>query len=199
MRTRCFNLCLLACVIALSSASPALAQEFGAKGGLNWPDLVYDRSDAALEVSPRAGLVAGGFVTFNWFGRLGLQVEGLFTERKTRVEPIVRDRLRYIEIPMLARYRVMGGESMRVFAVGGGSLSFLISASESVGGEPYDVKTAFEPRDFGAVVGADVEWKARYVFGVRYLYGVGDVYQSVPAQFQATQRSIQVTAGIRLR
>jgi len=199
MPTRPILFCILGCLGALLAPSSVAAQEFGAKGGLNWSSVSFDRADAALDVESRPGWLIGGFVTFNWLERLGLQVEGLYTQRKTLLEGVVTDDLRYVEIPMLARYRVLGKGSVRVFAVGGGSVAFLVRANESVGDESYDVKDVFESKDVGALVGADVEWKARWVFGVRYLYGVSDLFKSVPGEFQATQRAIQVTAGIRLR
>src|SRR5512134_1782945 len=82
------------------------AQTFGAKAGMTRSDIVFDDS-SGLDPSPRAGLLAGGFVTLPITSRLSLQGEGLFVERRVEFEGFIEDRMRYLEIPVLARYRLL--------------------------------------------------------------------------------------------
>jgi hypothetical protein len=184
--------------LAAGAAAPAAGQGlgFGGKAGVNWSRVRFEVEDG-FDTKGRPGVVAGGFVTLPVAGRLGLEVDVFYAERRTEIEGVVEDRLTYVEIPILARYRVMSRGAWRVYAVGGAVVSLLQTAEEVAGGDRFDIEPAVESRETSAAIGAAVEIGRRLVFDVRYLHGVSDVYQA--SGFPAKSRTVVVTGGYRVK
>ena len=102
-----------------------------------------------------------------------------------------------LEVPVLLRYTVVSGESLRVRALGGGAMDFVLLARENVGDQSLDIRQTVAPWGVSLVAAGEVEWR-RWVFDVRYLFGLTDIYhQDVAETIPAKQRSLQVTAGWR--
>ncbi len=186
---------LLVGAAAFAAVAPASAQTIAVKAGLTRSTIVF--ADDVLEVEPRAGLLVGGEIGVPLAGRLRLQSGALFVERRVRFEGVVEDRLRYVEIPVLARYRVLEARGLRLHAEGGGSLAVLLAAAEKISGVSADISDTMESTEFALIAGAAVDWRSRWTFGVRYLHGVSDIY-AVP-EFPARHRALQVTAAFRIR
>ena len=179
-----------ACVTALLWAGPAAAQTWGVKGGLNLSDVALEDFDTSAEPSA----VAGGFFRLPFIFGLQIQVEGLVAQRRVTFDDSVRDELNYLEVPMLARYRVFSVGGRPVHALGGGVLAFRLSAKEVFsGGESEDVKDSYEPIDFGVSVGGEVALTRHWLVDVRYVFGVANIY-NIPG-FEAKFRTWQVTVG----
>jgi hypothetical protein len=174
--------------IALAGAR-AEAQTFGAKGGLNLSTIAIEDFDT----SAKASAVAGGFVRLPLFLGIGLQVEGLIAQRRVTFEGSVRDELNYVEIPVLARRRVMTVGGRAVHVLGGGVLGLRLSAHEIISGQSADIKDAYEPVDLGAAIGGEVAVSRRWLVDVRYVFGLTNAYD-VPG-FDAKFRTLQVTVG----
>jgi hypothetical protein len=196
MRFICAVLAILAAV-----ALPAAAQDVGVgvKGGVTRMKIVFD-DPAPVTGSSDAGIVVGGFATLAVWSRLSAQVEALFSERTTTFEDVVTDRLRYLEVPVLARYRVWSTGRLTVDALAGAHLAFLLDATESISGLESDFSEAVRPRDVAAVAGAAVTW-GRVVVDARYLHGLSKLYVTPPApapEFPAYQRGFEITAGWRI-
>jgi len=49
------------------------------------------------------------------------------------------------------------------------------------------------------VVGGQAEWKNRWVFEGRYLFGLSEVYDVTIGGMQTSQRGFQILVGYRLR
>lgn len=180
-----------------SEAEGAKLFGFGAKAGVGITTLAEDTS---LRVASRRGVVAGGFTNLKLFRPIDLQVEVLFARRDAIFEKVVTDELTYVELPVLARYTVRRRASWRVHVLGGATFGYVTEARESFqGGSSDDIKDKIEPYDLAAAVGADAEWKGRWVFDVRYLHGLTGIYVDVPDAFQAKHRVLQITAGYRFR
>jgi len=113
--------------------------------------------------------------------------------------PDITDTITYIEVPVVARYAFVRGEGMTIRALGGGSMGFRIAASESVVGDSSSVKDAYKPFEFAMVFGGQVEWKNRWVFEGRYLFGLSDVYDVTIGGMETSQRGFQILVGYRLR
>jgi hypothetical protein len=177
------------CVAALLCATTAGAQTWGGKGGLNLSNISFED----FETSAEPGAVAGGFYRLPLFGGLRMQVEGLFAQRHVTIEETVREELNYLELPVLARYRVVTIGGRPVHVLGGGVLGFLLSAKEVISGESVDVKDAYEPVDFGVAIGGEVAITRHWLADARYIYGVTNA-QDVPG-FSVKFRSWQVTVG----
>ena len=176
-------------------AAPAHAQVWGVKGGLNLSTVKLEDIDTAAEASA----VVGGFVRVPLAGRLRLQVEGLFAQRRITFEEIVDHELNYVEIPVLARYRVLTVGGRPIHVLGGAVIGLRLSANEIISGESEDVKEAYEPVDLGASIGGEVAISRRWFADVRYVFGltnankVSDV-PGVPA-LDVKFRTFQVTVG----
>ncbi|HYN06042.1 MAG TPA: porin family protein [Vicinamibacterales bacterium] len=175
-------------LVTLVSAR-ADAQTFGAKGGLNFSTITIEDFDTA----GKASAVAGGFVRMPLFVGIGLQVEGLFAQRRVTFEDTVRDDLNYVEIPLLARYRVMTVGGRAVHVLGGGVLGLRLSAREIISGQSYDIKEAYEPVEVGAAIGGEVALTRHWLVDVRYVFGMSNAY-NVPG-FEGKFRTLQVTVG----
>ena len=104
-------------------ATTAGAQTWGVKGGLNLSNISFED----FETSAELGAVAGGFYRLPLFGGLRIQVEGLFAQRRVTIEETVREELNYLEVPVLARYRVVTIGGRPVHVLGGGVLGFLLA------------------------------------------------------------------------
>ncbi len=170
-------------------AAPAHAQAWGVKGGLNLATVKLEDIDTAAEASA----VAGGFVRVPLGARLRLQVEGLFAQRRITFEDIVRHELNYLEIPVLARFRVVTIGSWPVHVLGGGVVGMRLSANEIISGESVDIKDAYEPVDLGASIGGEVAMSRRWLADVRYVFGLTNA-NDVPG-FDVKFRTFQVTVG----
>ena len=179
-----------ACVAGLLWAVPAAAQTWGVKGGLSLSDVTLEGFDTSAEPSA----VAGGFYRLPFIAGMRIQVEGLVAQRRVTFDDSVRDELNYLEVPMLARYRVFSVGGRPVHALGGGVLAFRLSAKEVFsGGESEDVKDSYEPVDFGVSVGGEVGLTRHWLVDVRYVFGVTNIYD-IPG-FDAKFRTWQVTVG----
>lgn len=180
----------VACVAALLSAVPAAAQTWGVKGGLNLSNVSLEDFDTSAEPSA----VAGGFFRLPFMAGLQIQVEGLVAQRRVSFDDSVRDELNYLELPVLARYRVFSAGGRPVSALGGGVPAFRLSAKEVFsGGDSEDITDRYEPFDFGVAVGGEVAITRRWLVDVRYIFGVTNV-QDVPG-FDVKFRTWQVTVG----
>ena len=84
----------------------AFAQEIGVKAGVNFASLPPEE-DEHPDIPPRLGPVGGGWVRTAPANRFSFQAEGLFSEKGTHwdfsPDVSIEIRVRYIEIPLLAR------------------------------------------------------------------------------------------------
>jgi len=185
--------------LILLSAAPAIAQGFGygGKAGMNLFTVSFEQDDS-IAVSAKPAIVAGGFITIGLGSRLSVEVDGYYSERKFRfAEGDIVDTLSYIELPMLARFRIVTKEGWNVAAVGGAAVSFLQKAKETISGTAYDIKDAVSSTETSGVIGAQVQVGRRLVFDVRYLLGFTDVYAA--EDFPAKSRGFQITGGYRFK
>ena len=151
------------------------------------------------DVSAEVGVTAGASLTFKDAARLGYELRGQLSIRRVAFGPDITDSISYIEVPVVARYAFVRGEGMTIRALGGGSMGFRIAATETVAGESSSVTDAYKPFEFAVVVGAQAEWKNRWVFEGRYLFGLSDVYEITIGGMETSQRGFQILVGYRFR
>jgi hypothetical protein len=193
---------LASCALAAAVAGRAQAQTFGPKAGVAWSSVAFDRDPAPADARAAAGLIAGGFLEIPVGGRLSVQADVLFVERRTEFADapgsaaVFTDKLRYLEIPVVGRYRLFDWSGTQVAIEGGLGFSRLLTAREKYAGGDDDISAAIEARELSAVVGGTVDWR-QVTVGVRYLYGLSDIYRA--EFFPAQQRTLQVSVGYRLR
>jgi len=196
---------ILVCLLLLALADRATAQSFGygPKGGISLTTQKFEQKQTLLSPSAEIGWLVGGLVRQNLFWSIQLQVEGLYSQRRTTFSDVITDTLTYFEVPILLRYPVYGPESWRIHVVGGAVVSHLLEAREKVGsftsGESDDITDKLQPNDTALSIGADVQIKRRWVADFRYLYGLSEVYRDAGPLFAAKQRAIQVTISYRFR
>ena len=179
-------------------AAEAQGITLGAKGGVTFVNILHQPSeDYGIEANAEAGFVGGAFVTLLDAKPFSIQVDGVLALRKIDFGVSV-DELTSFDIPVVARYRVVNSEKWIVRATGGLTSTMIFKAEETtLGGDPYDVKGAFESFILSAVVGGQVEWNKRWLFEGRYLFGLTEVDSQPIPGFTSRLRGFEITAGYR--
>jgi len=192
------GLALVASLIA-PAAAQAQSVTIGAKGGVTFVNIVHEPSeDYGIESSAKAGFVGGAFVTFLDSKRLSIQADGVVALRKVDFGVSVQE-LTSFDVPVVARYRVFSAaDAWVVRAIGGLTSTMVFNAEETTpGGEPFDIKIAFESFILSAVVGGQAEWKKRWLFEGRYMFGLTEVDSQPVPGFTSRLRGFEITAGYR--
>jgi hypothetical protein len=202
---------IVAAAVLLIVPASAFAQQVGVKAGINYTYFLPEEDDEAHFYSWRPGPVAGV-----WFGvplttRFPFQVEVLFSEKGVRFDgravgfdSDVDIRIRYLEIPLLARANFGApGASMRTFLVGGVAPAFRLSARDKATFEgqehTIDRKDQWKPFDLGLVGGVGVEFGPALV-EARYTHGIPHINEDDNGEEdRARNRVFSVTVGFRLR
>ena len=204
-------LAIVVAAILLSVPASANAQEVGVKAGINYTYFLPEEEDEAPFFSWRPGPVAGV-----WFGvplttGFPFQVEVLFSEKGVRFDgravgfdSDVDIRIRYLEIPLLARanFGPVTARS-RAFVVAGAAPAFRLSARDKAtfAGQEHtiDRKDTWKPFDLGLVGGVGVEF-GRALIEARYTHGIPHINEDDNGEEdRARNRVFSVTAGFRLR
>jgi hypothetical protein len=204
----------VAFVVAVFLILPAsaFAQDVGVKAGINLASLTPEE-DENPDTSRHRGLVAGVWFRKASTGGVSFQVEGLFSEKGVTFDRVVIDddtigsldvRVRYIEIPLLARADFGAPSSTtRVFIVGGAAPAFRLSArtkAEFEGQEESrDIDDDTEPLDLGLVGGLGMEL-GRALIEARYTHGLLWINKDDnDPNDRIKNRVFGVTVGFRLR
>lgn len=198
MRHRLAALAGLTLAVSLLAPQAARAQAFGPKGGLTFVKIVHEPSeDYGISSSGDPGLVGGAFVTLFEAKPLSIQVDGVVALRKVDFG-VSLQKLTSFDIPVVARYRVLTSGAWVIRATGGVTSTMIFKAEETTpGGEPFDVKVAFEPFILSAVAGGQAEWKKRWLFEGRYMFGLTEVDSEPIPGFTSRLRGFEFTAGYR--
>ncbi len=183
----------------------AFAQEIGVKAGVNFASLPPEE-DESPDIPPRLGPVGGVWVRTSPANRFSFQAEGLFSEKGTHwnfsPDVSIEIRVRYIEIPLLARADLGAPASTtRVFVIGGAAPAFKLSArasSEFFGEEgSRDAGRDIEPFDLGLVGGLGVQF-GRALIEARYTHGLLRINtDDNEPNDRLNNRAFSVTAGFR--
>jgi hypothetical protein len=203
----------VAAVLLIFPAS-AFAQEIGVKAGANFASLTPEE-DEDPDTSRRLGLLAGVWVRTPSTSRLSFQVEGLFSEKGVVFDGIPVDpaeflsvdvRVRYIEVPVLARldFGSRGSSTRpRVFVAGGVAPAFKLSArsqAELAGEEQTaDLSDDIEPLDLGLAGGIGMAF-GRVQFEARYTHGLLKInVDDNDPNDRIQNRVFSLSAGFRFR
>lgn len=162
---------LLLAAIALSSLSVKAQTEPGTftlmpKVGLNMAN-VTDLENTKM----KAGAVAGVEAEYRASNLMGITAGVLYSMQGVKADKgDYKEKLDYINIPILANFHVWKGLSINA----GIQPGFLVSAKADYGDE--DMKDACESFDFSIPVGASYEWNS-FVLDLRYNIGVTKIYK----------------------
>ncbi|MCC7186347.1 MAG: PorT family protein [Acidobacteria bacterium] len=196
--------------LLITIPSPALAQEFGIKGGLTLANINITeprRLPAELQwcCSPwdgtRHDMAVGLFGVMNVKPGVAVQAEVLFTRRGFRIDaaealPGARLRMSYVEVPVLLQY--VGG-LVRLHA--GGSVGLATSSSQwttdvSHSGD-FLSRESLARVDWSFVIGASLHRGRASVEG-RYVHGLRNVMRDGPSGASLKHKSLMLLIGLRL-
>lgn len=201
------------CAVSMTAVWLALpastaAQQIGIKGGINFASLTPEE-DEDPETSRRRGPVGGLWASTPLGDRVSLQVEALFAEKGVTFEAnpfgldYARIRLRYLEVPVLARGEFgTAGSAARLFVVGGLAPAYLLSARSSISFEgevqTRDIGEEIKTFDLGLVGGIGVEF-GRLLLEGRYTHGLLHINEDDNGDDRIRNRVFSLMAGLRFR
>jgi hypothetical protein len=189
----------------VSSARPSAAQgsHYGVKAGVTLADLQVDDDGETTPSDVRVGLIVGGFATWQLWSRLEFQPEALYTQKGAKFDQgggTLLQKLDYVDVPLLAKYRVTGGTAHYVSVFAGPSLGVRVRAkSHATFGSASleeDASDAFERLDAAVVFGLEYH-RGRLLFDGRYSWGLSDVDREADDSIEIRTRGIALMAGWR--
>jgi hypothetical protein len=179
-------------VFVLWTARLAHAQQpsvtAGVEVGVNTSRISPDVGDESI--SRGFGLFVGGYVLIPAFQSVGIQLEGIYTQKRTHLgnsQDLVLD---YLEVPVLAKLPLFKG----LYIVHGLAFDFPVSAHlEPTASAAIDIKSQVTSPDVGLVIGVAYPVDRVHIEG-RFEGGFRSVYSTADAP---TQRSRTFTFLVR--
>jgi hypothetical protein len=200
-------LSLFAAAVMVSAAAPAAAQDnaVGVKVGVNFATFDFDEEASGLErLGNKTGLMAGVFMTRHLQDNLGLQIEGLISQKGAKFEDnFFNDEeynitVTYLEIPVLLRYNVPFGTGDSTFHVyGGPAFGIKLADRQELEGDELDEDDEQELKgtDVGLAVGGGVSFD-RWVIDLRYTHGLTNINDDFNSDdFDVKNRAFTISVG----
>lgn|SRR5690606_6596971 len=190
---RKFGLILLGILLGLPTLQAQENFKMGAKGGVNFANLVGDDPDGDLRTSFHLGLV--GEIPLS--ERLYFGPEVLYSSQGTKEGGVESFKLDYIQIPLMARYYLTEGFNIEV----GPQIGFLINSEveSNVVGMNVDLKDYLSSIDYGVNFGLGLKWKNGLFLQGRYNLGLANIFDDLKIgsndDFKMTNRVIQFSLG----
>lgn len=184
---------LLFFVFAILLAGTISAQElnFGAKGGVNFANLVGDAEDAEMRTSFHIGLVAEIPISESFY--FGPEV--LYSSQGAKFSDEEFDatfKLDYIQIPLMARYYVSEGFNLEA----GPQIGFLTSSEVDMEELGVDTKDFFSGFDYGVNFGLGYKFPVGIFLQSRYNLGLANILDSEEFGDDKSQNSVfQISVG----
>jgi len=170
-----------------TAASTAFAQgpTFGIKGGLNYSTLAVDEAD---DETSRIGYNFGLFARTAPDQPIGLQVELLYSTKGSTtnystlfglIEQEVDFNLNYLELPVLASFRIGSIVDLQVGAYAAYLLGAKAKSSGDLGSGSEELdRDNFTSLDYGIAGGVGFNLGPNAQLGVRYLHGLNNIADS---------------------
>lgn len=178
------------CLLGLSVA-PSFAQ--GPKGGL---EVGFSMSrvspDAAGQsISRGPGLLAGAWFLVQPWTPVGIQVEGVYAQKRSHLSSTSDLTLDYIEVPLLARLKLFKS----IYMLEGIALGFPVRGKISTGGSDQDIKDQVTSPDIGMVIGGGIPLTPKVGIEFRYEGGFKRISTAADA---AIQRNRSLSGIVRI-
>lgn len=188
----------LVLVVALPAAAAAQSLTLGVKGGVNSATI---QSDSSPDIGSRWGAVGGLFLGARITDMVGLQVEGLFSQRGGIDETPgsdVKFLVNYIDVPVMLKLGRASDDGIGFHALAGAQASYKLKAeaSSELLGVTVDLDDELEDLDLSAVFGVGVE-KGRFSLDALYVLGLSNI--ATTQGEDAKNRTIRVMVGVRLK
>lgn len=195
MKKFALALALVAFAAANSFAAAAAEKNLkaGIKVGVGLTNQKASYNGDSESVGSKVGFQFGGFAEVLMGKSFAIQPELLFAMKGSKDDADVSYKFNYIQIPVLAKYRLGNGEKrFTIFA--GPSLGLLMSAKASYEGESVDIKDSFNGTDFSGVfgVGAEID---KFQVDVRYDLGLSNILKDAPDDFSYKNNGVYLTLG----
>jgi outer membrane immunogenic protein len=175
---------------------------FGIKAGVNASTLSTE--DSLLDTSNIWGAVGGIFTGRNISENVGIQLEGLFSQRGAKDTSLgtseTRIRLTYLDVPLTARFGTTTTNDVHFHAFTGPQFGIKLSAkakNDFIGNEE-DLDEEVKSWDFGWTIGAGVEMN-NVSLDARYTLGLTNIDASQSSDGSIKNRTFTVLAGYRFR
>lgn len=185
--------------ILICCSGPAFSEglSLGVKGGVNFANVTFEKTDAA---KAKWLPVAGVFVTLPPTLGISLQPEVLYSQKGASLgagqASVILD---YLEVPVLAR-RSMTVFGHRLYFAGGPSIALRLRARTRVVfddvTEEIDTSDDVSRFDVGVAAGGGVEFGS-LVFDARYTFGLTDIDKDKAADAKSRNRVLSLTGGWR--
>lgn len=191
-RTRVLLLASITTLALIVTATPALAQSGGIKGGFLYSTLSFDETSDVWDSN--SGWTAGLFFghgkekTAGFLGEINIQQRG-------GGSPLGDVKLYYLNIPLMLR--VGAGDAVNIYAIGGPWFDIKIGESNP---DDVDLVQEWEGIDFGLTFGGGVEF-GFFILEARVNWGLINIAESA-LLFEGeklTSRSFALQAGFRFK
>lgn len=182
------------CLFALSDAAfaqdkgPTAGVEIGFSSSRISPDL------PGQDISRGGGLLAGGWIGFQPWVPVGIQIELLYAQKHSQIAGGNSLSLDYIEIPMLARLKLFKS----IYVLEGIALGFPVSAkTTTAAGAETDTKSKVTNPDIGMIIAGGVPIAKKVNLEFRYEGGFKKI-SNVDTDPSQRNRSLSGVLSIRL-
>lgn len=172
---------LLSLLLFCLRSSWIYAQEVGAglKAGINFADQVTTGKGEGVVSNNRTGFHAGGYVNYFFNENAAVQAELLFSQKGSKWhDPYFngQDRLHYLELPVLIKYRVYKFLSVHA----GPQFAYLLSARNIPNeGEDIDASSYYKEGEVDLAFGVEASLPYNLALTVRYELGLSKVTTDV--------------------
>ena len=155
------------CLFGLSAA-PAVAQSKGPTGGgeIGFSMSRISPDVPGTDISRGPGLLAGGWVAFQPWVPVGIQIELLYAQKHSHLNSTQDLSLDYVELPILARLKLFKS----IYMLEGVAFDFPVSASvsSSTSGTTTDIKNSIASPDIGMIIAGGVPLAKKVAVEFRY-------------------------------
>jgi hypothetical protein len=214
------SLCVFCLMVVFVSQSRAV--QFGLKGGLNWSKYASPTASVPADeyISKyNMGWLIGGFYNFKLSDQFSIQPEIYYTrigEKETNplltglvmlaaVGATYKELLDYIQVPVLAKFKVLRKGPFSPFLQAGPYLGFLLSGKyktfDASGAVLFqgDLKQYYKTLDFGLAFSGGLEYEMgnKLVFlEFRYNLGLTNIEKETDTTYITKHRTLMVLVGV---
>lgn len=172
---------LLSAALVLLSMMACRAQSFtfGPKVGVNFANLsINDVGGYAIQNPMRVGFVFGGFACYNFGGMLSAQVELVYSSQGSKLRDDNGNKgtikLDYINIPMLAKFNIIGNLSVNA----GLQVGFLVRKKFKDDVRELGRAMTFHTADLAIPLGVSYDFPNNLTLDLRYDVGLVNAVKS---------------------
>ncbi len=194
-------------IVLVLFAFQAQAQEAGTvsvglRGGLNVSN--FGGSGVSGGNRYKAGLNFGAVGVYSVDSHWAVALEVNYSQKGNSPVQNSFVKLNYLDIPIYINYFFgQAGEKFRPKVFLGPYVGVLMVAKTKVGGiESGDLKSLYNPTDFGVLAGAGFHYKFSetgdnwLIFDVRYAYGLSDLAKAGTGSSNAANRALSFNLGV---